>query len=76
MSEHEKETKEVGDLEAEGGNREKEQTNEQAERQGVDVETEPPAEAGSREVVKMNDPKLPSEEEIKQHELTHLPFRN
>ena len=29
-----------------------------------------------RRVVKLQDPKRPTEEEVKEHELTHLPFRN
>ena len=34
------------------------------------------AESGSRELVKMNDPKLPSKGEVDAREKTHLPFRN
>ena len=33
-------------------------------------------ENGKREMVKMADPKLPSEAEIEEHSKTHLPFRN
>ena len=33
-------------------------------------------ESGSRIPVKMADPKRPSQEEVDQHGLTHLPFRN
>ena len=39
-------------------------------------EGEPEAEAGRRNPVKMQDPQLPSEEEVKCHELTHLPYRS
>ena len=31
---------------------------------------------GSRPIVKMKDPKLPGEAEIREHQLTHLPFRS
>ena len=34
------------------------------------------AENGQRHAKKIQDPKLPSEEEIKQHEITHLPYRS
>jgi hypothetical protein len=34
------------------------------------------AELGSRPVTKMKDPKLPGEAEIREHQLTHLPFRS
>ena len=30
----------------------------------------------SRKVKKMMDPLLPSEDEVREHQLTHLPFRN
>ena len=33
-------------------------------------------ESGARKPVKMQDPKEPSEEERREHELTHLPFRS
>ena len=33
-------------------------------------------ESGSRRVVKMNDPAMPSEEEKRDHEMTHLPYRS
>ena len=33
-------------------------------------------ESGSRRVVKMNDPAMPSEEERRDHEMTHLPYRS
>ena len=33
-------------------------------------------ERGLRRVVKLQDPRKPSEEEVKEHELTHLPFRS
>ena len=37
---------------------------------------EPEAEAGRRNPIKVQDPLLPSEEEVKCHELTHLPCRS
>ena len=40
------------------------------------VAEEEKTDLGSRSVVKMKDPKLPSEEEIQEHSLTHLPFRS
>ena len=33
-------------------------------------------EFGSRKVVRKHDPRLPSEQEWEEHEMTHLPFRN
>ena len=33
-------------------------------------------ELGERKVVKMSDPKKPNKEEIAEHEMTHLPYRN
>ena len=33
-------------------------------------------ESGSREPKRLQDPKLPSQEEIRAHELTHLPYRS
>ena len=33
-------------------------------------------EAGQRKCVRMQDPKLPSKEEVEEHELTHLPYRS
>ena len=40
-----------------------------------EFEGEPEAEAGRRNPVKVQDPQLPSEE-VKCHELTHLPYRS
>ena len=39
-------------------------------------EAENEGESGSRSVLKMLDPKLPSKAEREEHELTHLPYRN
>ena len=44
--------------------------------QALEFEGEPEAEAGRRNPVKVQDPQLPSEEEVKCHELTHLPCRS
>ena len=44
--------------------------------QVLEFEGEPEAEAGRRNTVKVQDPQLPSEEEVKCHELTHLPYRS
>ena len=42
--------------------------------EGEQVEAqEETAEAGIRKPIKMNDPKEPSEEERREHNLTHLP---
>ena len=50
---------------------------EEKEEKGEQVEAEDePAEAGIRKPIKMNDPKEPSEEERRQHNLTHLPYRS
>ena len=44
--------------------------------QALEFEGEPEAETGPRNPVKVQDPQLPSEEEVKCHELTHLPYRS
>ena len=54
---------------AEGGERGEEQEDSEGEKQDE-------AEKGSRRVVKLQDPRKPTEEEVKEHQLTHLPFRN
>ena len=41
-----------------------------------DFEDQEQLESGSREPKMMRDPKLPSQEEIRTHELTHLPYRS
>ena len=33
-------------------------------------------EHGRREVQKMNDPKMPSKEEVEKHNMSHLPYRS
>ena len=43
---------------------------------GIEGEMQEEAESGSRRVVKLQDPKKPTEEEVKEHQLTHLPFRS
>ena len=42
--------------------------------QALEFEGELEAEAGQRNPVKVQDPQLPSEEEVRCHELTHLPY--
>ena len=43
----------------------------------MDVEvSEEHQDIGSRKVIKMHDPKLPSEEEVRMHMLCHLPYRS
>ena len=44
------------------------------EQQDSEGETQEEAETGLRRVVKLQDPKKPSEEEVQEHQLTHLPF--
>ena len=44
--------------------------------QALEFEGEPEAETGQRNPVKVQDPQLRSEEEVKFHELTHLPYRS
>ena len=39
-------------------------------------EIEVEMDAGNRKPKKMQDPKMPSQAEIEEHELTHLPFRS
>ena len=58
-----------GGVAAEGGS-------ERGDDQVQEFEGEPEAEAGRRNLVKVQDPQLPSEEEVKCHELTHLPYRS
>ena len=58
-----------GGVAAEGGS-------ECGDDQALEFEGEPEAEAGRRNPVKVQDPQLPSEEEVKCHELTHLPYRS
>lgn len=49
-----------------------------SEEEHVDLEFEADqdAEVGKRAPVKLADPRLPSEEDIRNHELTHLPYRS
>ena len=58
-----------GGVAAEGGS-------ECGDDQALEFEGEPEAEAGRRNPLKVQDPQLPSEEEVKCHELTHLPYRS
>ena len=44
------------------------------ESRAPEFEREPEAEAGRRNPVKVQETQLPSEEEVKCHELTHLPY--
>ena len=46
------------------------------EEEDSEGEKQEEAEKGLRRVVKLQDPRKPTEEEVKEHELTHLPFRN
>ena len=46
------------------------------EQEDSEGDKEEEAERGMRRVVKLQDPRRPTEEEVKEHELTHLPFRN
>ena len=59
-----------------GGGEEEEK--EEGEKDGqVEAEAEEePADAGVRKPIKMNDPAEPSDEERRQHDLTHLPYRS
>ena len=59
-----------------GGGEEEEK--EKGEKDGqVEAEAEEePAETGIRRPIKMNDPGEPSEEERREHNLTHLPYRS
>ena len=53
--------------------------NEEAERDEIEIsedEEDDEAECGTRRVKKMQDPKLPTQAEVKEHQLTHLPFRS
>ena len=45
-------------------------------REEEEVEAESEGEAGERKPERMQDPKRPSEAEVKEHELTHLPYRS
>ena len=58
-----------GGVAAEGGS-------ECGDDQALEFEGVLEAEAGRRNVVKVQDPLLPSEEEVMRHELTHLPYRS
>ena len=49
---------------------------EEGEKKELEAEEEEEPEAGMRKPAKMNDPKEPSAEERREHELTHLPYRN
>ena len=44
--------------------------------QGLEADESEEEESGQRKVIKLNDPKEPSEQEKKEHEMTHLPFRS
>ena len=60
------------------GGGEEEGEEEKGENDGqVEAEAEEePADAGVRKPIKMNDPAEPSDEERRQHDLTHLPYRS
>ena len=58
--------------EQEGGEEKKEEKGEKGEQ----VEAEEETEAGIRRPIKMQDPKEPSDEERREHNLTHLPYRS
>ena len=49
-----------------------------SEEEGKDeeIEEEAPEEQGQRKTKRMLDPKLPSSEEVREHNLTHMPYRN
>ena len=52
-----------------------EKEEEKGEKKQLEAQEEE-AEAGMRKPIRMNDPKEPSEEERRDHELTHLPYRS
>ena len=59
--------------ERQGGEQEEQQGGKEEEQ--VEAQEEE-ADRGARRPAKMNDPKEPSEEERKEHEMTHLPYRS
>ena len=44
--------------------------------ESAEEDEESEAEAGQRKCVRLQDPKLPSKEEVEEHNLTHLPYRS
>ena len=59
---------------SEGGEEKREEEGERGEQ--VEAEEEETAEAGVRRPLKMQDPREPSDEERREHYLTHLPYRS
>ena len=55
---------------------EQDQEEEQEQQQQQDDDIDPDQEHGQRRVRTILDPKLPSEDEVRQHYLTHMPYRN
>ncbi len=41
-----------------------------------EIGRDPDQENGQRKIKKMLDPKLPTAEEVRQHDITHMPYRN